>query len=150
MVETMRDAPGVGLAAPQIGVSLRLVVIEDSPDGFDEMDEEYVSERKRSSVPLTVLVNPTIEFIDDEKATFYEGCLSVSGFAALTERYFKVRVKALNEKGEPIELNWEGWPARILQHELDHLNGTLYIDRMDTRTFTTTALFEEDDEDDAS
>jgi len=137
MVETMRAAPGVGLAAPQVGQSLQIVVLEDPEDAIDEMDDDYVDERDRQGVQLTVLVNPTIEPIGDEMVSFHEGCLSVSGFAGLTPRHKRVRVRALDESGTAIELDWHGWPARILQHELDHLAGRLYIDRMDPRTFAT-------------
>jgi peptide deformylase len=148
MIETMRKAPGVGLAAPQIGVSLQLTVIEDREELLETLDEDYVDERKRSVVPLTVLINPTIEPVGDSRVSFYEGCLSVSGFAAMTERWEGVHVRALDRQGQPIELRWKGWPARILQHEIDHLHGNLYIDRMDTRTFTDTAnLHAADDED---
>jgi peptide deformylase len=138
MIETMHKAPGVGLAAPQIGISLQLAVIEDREEVLETLDDEYVEERKRTPVPLTVLINPTIEPVGDGKIMFYEGCLSVAGYAAMTERWEGVHVRALNRKGEPIELRWKGWPARILQHEIDHLHGNLYIDRMDTRTFTDT------------
>jgi peptide deformylase len=148
MFETMHEAPGVGLAAPQIGVSLQVIVIEDRPETIDSMDEDYVRERMRDVVPPMVLVNPSIELIGDDTVTFYEGCLSVAGFAAMTSRHAKVRVQALDHRGERIQLEWEGWPARILQHEIDHLKGTLYIDRMDTRTFTTTDYFHLADEDD--
>jgi peptide deformylase len=114
------------------------------------LDPELVDERERNAVPLTVLVNPTLETVGRKKIEFYEGCLSVSGWAAVTSRHHRVRVKALNEKGEPVELDWEGWPARILQHEIDHLGGVLYIDRMDTETFSTTAnLARFGDDDDA-
>jgi len=139
MIETMRKAPGVGLAAPQIGVSLQLTVIEDREEMLETLDDDYVEERNRSAVPLTVLINPTIEPVGDSRVTFYEGCLSVAGFAAMTERWEGVHVRALDRQGNPIELRWKGWPARILQHEIDHLNGYLYIDRMDTRTFADTA-----------
>ncbi len=143
MIETMRDAPGVGLAAPQIGVSLQVAVLEDRPETVEEMDSQDADQVERAEVPLTVLINPTLEPVDgesgeSEKVTFYEGCLSVSGWAAMTPRSYRVKVRALGRNGEPIELDWKGWPARILQHELDHLAGTLYIDRMDSRTFTTT------------
>jgi peptide deformylase len=138
MIETMRKAPGVGLAAPQIGESLQLTVIEDREELLETLDDEYIDQRKRTAVPLTVLINPTIEPVGSSTVSFYEGCLSVAGFAAMTERWEGVHVRALDRKGEPIELRWKGWPARILQHEIDHLNGTLYIDRMDTRTFTDT------------
>lgn len=138
MIETMRRAPGVGLAAPQVGVSLQLAVLEDREELLETLDDDYVAERQRSVVPLTVLINPTIEPVGASTISFLEGCLSVSGYAAITERYEGVHVRALDRQGESIELRWKGWPARILQHEIDHLNGTLYIDRMDTRTFTDT------------
>ena len=138
MVETMRLAPGIGLAAPQIGLPLQLVVLEDREETFDDLDEEYADERERSPLPLTILINPELYLVDDEMVTFYEGCLSVSGWAAETPRYRSVRVRSLNERGEDVDVQWSGWPARILQHEVDHLGGTLYIDRMDSLTFSTT------------
>lgn len=148
MIETMHGAPGVGLAAPQVGLPIQLVVLEDSPKNIDMLDEEDRKERMRDAVPLTVLINPTLEPVGDEKIVFYEGCLSVSGWAAETPRYRRVKVQALNEKGERIELDWEGWPARILQHEFDHLQGVLYVDHMDTRTFSTVQNLTADDDDD--
>jgi peptide deformylase len=147
MIETMRKAPGVGLAAPQIGVSLQLAVIEDREETLETLDDDYVAERKRSAVPLTVLINPTIEPVGDNRVTFYEGCLSIAGFAALVDRWEGVHVRALDRQGKPIELRWKGWPARILQHEIDHLNGNLYIDHMDTRTFSGTDLLSKHSDD---
>jgi peptide deformylase len=148
MFETMYDAPGVGLAAPQIGVGLQIVVIEDRPEILEEMDEEYVQERLREAVPPTVLVNPELQVIEQKKVAFHEGCLSVAGFSGLTPRHKRVRVRALNENGEKFQVEWEGWPARILQHEIDHLRGVLYIDHMDTRTFTDVTQYHGDGEDD--
>jgi peptide deformylase len=129
MRETMRDAPGVGLAAPQIGLPLRLAVIED----VAEMSEESRKTRERELVPFHVIINPEIE-LDGESIEFYEGCLSLDGFMALVARSRRVRVKALNEKAQPVSIEASGWYARILQHEIDHLNGTMYIDRMYPRT----------------
>ena len=150
MIETMRKAPGVGLAAPQIDVSLRIFVVEDRSEVVEALDDEVVSRSERHAVPLRVFVNPTLEVVDDEMVEFYEGCLSVAGFAAIVNRYRRVRVRALNERGEVFEVEWQGWPARILQHEFDHLDGELYIDRMDSRTFSTVRNlhYDEDDEDD--
>jgi peptide deformylase len=138
MVETMRDAPGVGLAAPQIGLSIQLVVLEDRPETLDDIDDEVLESRGRDVVPLTVLVNPTIKTYGKQDVEFYEGCLSVSGWAAVTPRYKRVKVHALDENAQKVAYDWNGWPARILQHEIDHLNSTLYIDHMDTTTFATT------------
>ena len=137
MVDTMRKAPGVGLAAPQIGVPWRVLVLEDREELMAALTPEEKAERERVPVPVRVIVNPTLEAIGDEKVTFFEGCLSVAGFAGLVERHREVEVRGLDEKGNEVTWRVKGWPARILQHEVDHLNGTLYIDRMLTRSFGT-------------
>jgi peptide deformylase len=119
MLETMRDAPGVGLAAPQIGELLQLVVIE-----YNEDDEDEDARPKRY-----VLVNPQFTWYSDEKVTDLEGCLSVPGFTGTVERSEAVSLKAQNRFGKPIKLNVDGWLARIFQHEIDHLVGVLYVDK---------------------
>lgn len=111
MVDTMRDAPGVGLAGPQIGVPLRVVVIE-----YEET--------------LYKLVNPEITWLSAERSTADEGCLSLPGYVGAVERADRVRVRAKNEQGKAISLNPAGWLARIFQHEIDHLDGILFSDRM--------------------
>ena len=118
MFETMRAAPGVGLAAPQIGESLRLVVVE-----YTEDEDENAKPKKY------VLVNPEITKRSDEMVTDIEGCLSLPGLAGMVERHEAVTVKAKNRFGKPLKINAEGWLARIFQHEIDHLDGVLYIDR---------------------
>jgi peptide deformylase len=133
----MRETPGVGLAAPQLGLGLQLAVIEDREEYHKEVSEALLQERERRPVPFHVLVNPAIEEIGDERAEFFEGCLSLSGFSALVPRARAVRVNCLDERGQHKVIEASGWYARILQHEIDHLNGTLYIDRMRTRSFTT-------------
>lgn len=137
MRETMREAPGVGLAAPQIGVGMQLAVIEDRADYLAHLSAADLAETQRSAVPFHVIVNPKLSFPDDARVQFFEGCLSVAGYQAIVDRALNVRVECLNERGEEITINAHGWYARILQHEIDHLNGTLYIDRMETRTLTT-------------
>jgi peptide deformylase len=137
MRETMREAPGVGLAAPQIGEPIQLAVIEDRADYINEIPGEKLAELQRSPVPFHVIVNPKLSFLDDSTAQFFEGCLSVDGYQAVVERALSVRVECLNERGEEMTIDAHGWYARILQHEIDHLNGTLYVDRMKTRTLTT-------------
>ena len=127
MRETMRDAPGVGLAAPQIGLSLRLAVIEDPGE---------MPERERKPVPFHVIVNPRLT-LGDEVVEHFEGCLSVEGFQALVPRARSVQVEALDHRGKAVKIAAGGWYARILQHEIDHLDGMLYIDRMKTRTFAS-------------
>lgn len=138
MVATMRAAPGVGLAAPQIGVPLQIIVLEDDDQRLPQISEEERDERERSAVPLTAIVNPELEIIDATLVTFFEGCLSVSGWTALVPRAREVKVTGFTPAGEPLSLQLRGWAARILQHEVDHLCGTLYIDRMFSRSFART------------
>jgi len=115
MIDTMYAAPGVGLAAPQVGLSLRLAVVDVSPE-----------EDRR---PPMVLINP--EFISKEgEVEDEEGCLSVKGHATNVTRYERVRVRAFDRDGRSYEIEGEGFLARALQHELDHLDGMLYIDRI--------------------
>lgn len=141
LIEAMRtcmhEAPGVGLAAPQLGLALQLAVIEDREDYHKEIPEALLLERERRPVPFHAIINPALEEIGEEKAEFFEGCLSLSGFTALVPRARAVRVTCLDEHGEPKVIEASGWYARILQHEIDHLHGTLYIDRMRTRSFTS-------------
>jgi peptide deformylase len=140
MRETMRDAPGVGLAAPQVGLPLRLAVIEDRAEYIQELDPAVVAARERTPVPFHVIINPQIT-PGEEAVSHFEGCLSVAGFTAAVPRARNVVVDCLNESGAPVRIEARGWYARILQHEIDHLNGTLYIDRMDTRSFATQANY---------
>lgn len=138
MKNTMRDAPGVGLAAPQVGVSLQLAVIEDLDKYINQLSPEDIKKCDRKPVDFHVIVNPTLTLLEsDEQPDFYEGCLSLTGYMASVPRAYKVKVEALNEKGEPVTIHAQGWYARILQHEIDHLNGMIYIDRMHARTLTT-------------
>jgi peptide deformylase len=138
MRETMRDAPGVGLAAPQIGEPLQLAVIEDRAEYLDGLPPEDLAARGRAPVPFHVIANPRLTITEPGPVVFYEGCLSVPGFVAEVPRGAAVRVEALDHRGEPVTIETGGWYARILQHEIDHLGGNLYIDRMDTRTFAST------------
>jgi peptide deformylase len=137
MRDTMRAAPGVGLAAPQIGESIQLAVIEDRAQYINDLSTDQLAKRQRSAIPFHVIINPRISVVDNSSAEFFEGCLSVEGFSAVVDRALHILVDCLNERGEQVKLKALGWYARILQHEIDHLNGTLYIDRMNTRTFTT-------------
>jgi peptide deformylase len=137
MIDTMRAAPGVGLAAPQIGVPWRVLVLEDREELMSSLSVQERAERERVVVPVRVFINPTLTPVGEERATFFEGCLSVAGFAGMVERFREVEVTGLDEKAQPQTWRVKGWPARILQHEVDHLGGTLYIDRMLTRTFGT-------------
>jgi peptide deformylase len=137
MRETVRDAPGVGLAAPQVGESLQLAVIEDKLEYHKTLTEKELRERERRVIPFHVLVNPVLELLTEPTETFFEGCLSLPGLTALVARAKEVRVHCLDHNGEPRIIHASGWYARILQHEIDHLNGTLYIDRMQPRSLST-------------
>ena len=135
MRDTMRDAPGVGLAAPQVGVDVRLAVIEDRAEYQAGISPGELAARERAPVDFHVLINPTLTVEDPTPVEFFEGCLSVTGFSALVRRARAVRVEAFDEVGKWRTLSARGWYARILQHEMDHLDGTLYIDRMEPRSF---------------
>jgi peptide deformylase len=136
MRETMRKAPGVGLAAPQIGLPLQLAVIEDRTEYLKDVAPERLAERERKPVPFLVLINPRIVEQSKDIAEFYEGCLSLAGFSALVSRSRDVTVEYTDEHAQPKRIEARGWFARILQHEIDHLRGRLYIDQMETRSFT--------------
>jgi peptide deformylase len=135
MITAMRQAPGVGLAAPQIGVGLQIIALEDTEERMARLTAEQRNERGRQPLPLTVILNPELRLIEGERAVFFEGCLSVAGYVALVERARAVEVTGLTPQGEPLRWQVSGWPARILQHEVDHVGGTLYVDRMLTRSF---------------
>ena len=141
MRDTMRAAPGVGLAAPQIGESLQLVVIEAPPGYQTKLSAEELSARERDVVPFHVLVNPKLTVRSDEVVAAYEGCLSFAGFSMIVERARKVRVEALDENGQRVVKVATGWYARILQHEVDHLRGIVCCDRMESRTLSTQPNF---------
>jgi peptide deformylase len=137
MRDTMRAAPGVGLAAPQIGESIQLVVIEDPRAFHTKLSADELAARERESVPFHVLVNPTLTVRTEEVVAAFEGCLSFSGFSMIVPRARKVRVEALDERGERVVKVATGWYARILQHEVDHLHGIVCCDRMESRTLST-------------
>ena len=121
MLETLRDAPGVGLAAPQIAVSQRLIVVEY---GENEEEDEAVVKK------LYVVANPEIIIpTTAEQIIGSEACLSVPGLAGEVERFTQITVKGQNRRGQALRLKLEGWTARIFQHEIDHLDGIMFIDR---------------------
>jgi peptide deformylase len=137
MRDTMRHAPGVGLAAPQVGVPLQLAVIEDREEYQAKLSPSQLSERERRPVPFHVIINPRIVSAEKTGLEFFEGCLSVAGYSAIVPRARAVTVEYLNEHAETKRVEAAGWYSRILQHEIDHLAGVLYVDRMHSCTFTT-------------
>jgi peptide deformylase len=139
MTEVMRKAPGVGLAAPQLGLALRLVILEDAEALMSRLTPADRATRGRAPFPLQVIANPVLTTVGTGRATFFEGCLSVPGYMALVERDLEVEVRGLDAEGDPIVWRASGWAARILQHEIDHTRGMLYLDRMIARTFSANA-----------
>jgi peptide deformylase len=121
MIETMRAAPGVGLAAPQVDVPIRVIVVEFREEQEEEDDE--------TPPKLYTLVNPEIVRAAAEEELGTEGCLSIPGIVGDVERPISVTVKGSNRRGQPVKIKASGWLARIFQHEVDHLNGILFVDR---------------------
>lgn len=138
MRETMHAAPGVGLAAPQIGIGLQLAVLEDSA----AVAEDVAVARDRRPLDFLVLVNPAYEAVGDERAFFYEGCLSVPGYQAAVDRPASVHLTASAVDGTPIDADYHGWQARIVQHETDHLAGALYLDLADLRSLSENGVYQ--------
>lgn len=135
LLDSMKHYGGIGIAAPQIGVDLQVALIE--LQGFNRYGEEI-------NLPLTTFINPEITFLTDDNQGFWEGCLSVPGLRGYVERPKKIKVSFLNEKGIEQEIIAEGFLATVLQHELDHLEGVLYIDRIkDPRMISYQEEFEE-------
>ena len=141
MKETMYAAPGVGLAAPQIGQGIQLAVIEDRPEYIKDWTPEQLAERERQPVPFHVIINPKITLLDEERVEYFEGCLSLENLMALTPRARRVRVECVDETGRAKLIEASGWYARVLQHEIDHLGGTMYVDHMYPRTLMTVENF---------
>ncbi len=122
MVETMRQAPGVGLAAPQVAQSLRLIVVEYAEESEDENAEPVAPK-------LYTVVNPEITRTSEETVMGTEGCLSIPAILGDVERYEAITVKGQNRRGQPVTIKAQGWLARIFQHEIDHLDGVVFVDR---------------------
>ena len=145
MIETMREANGVGLAAPQVDYSYRFAVIESLPD-VDEEGNEIEGSRE-----LFVAVNPEIVWKSRDMVDGIEGCLSIPGYVGEVARHESIRVRAQDRYGKKMRLRLNGWTARIFQHEIDHLDGVLFIDKLtDPENFWTDEEFQamqEDDED---
>lgn len=148
MRKTMLAAPGVGLAGPQIGLGLAIAVVEDhvrtvaseaaSPTDeaagdFDDADDP----RGISDFPFHMIINPSYEPLDDETASFYEGCLSFDGYQAVRKRWLNIRAHWFDEAGVEHAADLHKWPARIFQHETDHLSGEVYIDKAELRSLSS-------------
>jgi peptide deformylase len=124
MIETMREAPGVGLAAPQVGAALRVIVVE-----FSEKEDEDEDEDEDAKPPkLYIMVNPEITRFSDDKEVGTEGCLSIPGYVGNVNRPIEIVIRGYNRRGQPMKVKAKGWLARIFQHEIDHLEGVLFTD----------------------
>ena len=141
MVAAMHKAPGVGLAAPQVGVSKRIIVMEDRPEMTAGLPMDVLVEREREPQPLRILINPVMTMVGAETRDFFEGCLSITGYTAMVTRNREVAVSYLDEKGDAQEWRARGWPARVMQHEYDHLERVLYTDKMIRKSFMSTEEF---------
>ncbi|KFI99096.1 peptide deformylase [Bifidobacterium stellenboschense] len=137
MRTTMLEAPGVGLAGPQIGLGLALAVVEDHVRD-DEDDPREIAE-----FPFHAIINPKYTPVGEKTASFYEGCLSFEGYQAVRRRWLDIEAEWDDEDGAHHKERLHGWPARIFQHETDHLSGELYIDRAEIRSLTTTENLED-------
>ena len=123
MIDTMREAPGVGLAAPQVGIAERLIVVEYAEPPEDDDEEKEVKPK------LYIMANPEIVKTSEETELGVEGCLSIPGLVGEVERFSTIQVKGLNRRGQPMKVKAAGWLARIFQHEIDHVNGVVFPDR---------------------
>ena len=130
MRRVMHAAPGVGLAAPQLGIPLQIAVLEDRFDA----DPEISDIRERHPLPFFTVINPVYTPLGTETAEFFEGCLSFNGYQGVVPRYRFVSLKYTDASGASGEQNFQGWQARIVQHETDHLHGTVYVDKVLTRS----------------
>jgi peptide deformylase len=137
MRSVMHKAPGVGLAAPQLGIPLQVAVLEDQ----FEVDPDVAAARGREPLPFFAMLNPSYRPLGSSTAAFYEGCLSVNGLQAAVSRPASVRLDFTAPDGSRQEREFNGWQARIVQHETEHLHGILYLDRAELRSLTTNAEY---------
>ncbi|XP_028391680.1 peptide deformylase, mitochondrial-like [Dendronephthya gigantea] len=140
MIKTMRSHQAVGIAAPQIGVGLQVFAMEHTQGHMNRLKEmgftlEDLRQKQMDIVPLKVFINPELKITNSKMVAFREGCLSLEGFSGVVPRALEVEVRGLNENGEAVCWNASGWPARIVQHEIDHLRGNIYIDSMTYKSF---------------
>ena len=154
MIDTMRDAPGVGLAAPQVGISERLIVVEYAEEPAPSRSAQILriwAEREGGGEgpeevkpKLYVMINPEIVKTSEETVMGIEGCLSVPGLVGEVERFEEIQIKGLNRRGQPMKVKAKGWLARIFQHEIDHINGVVFTQRA-TKVWKPETQEEEED-----
>ena len=137
MRRVMHAAPGVGLAAPQLGVPVQIAVLEDR----FEADPEIADSRERHPLPFFTAINPVYTPAGAETADFFEGCLSFSGYQGVVPRFRSVSLRYTDPGGSALEQEFRGWQARIVQHETDHLHGTVYVDKVLTRSLCSNSEY---------
>ena len=137
MRRTMNRAPGVGLAAPQVGVPVQIAVLEDSA----KVSEEVAEARQRFPLEFFAAINPEYHPAGAKRRGFYEGCLSMPAFTGVVNRYLAVNAIYTDLTGREHHKEFTGWPARIVQHETDHLRGIVYVDKLETRSLSTIDTF---------
>ncbi|XP_066927143.1 peptide deformylase, mitochondrial-like [Clytia hemisphaerica] len=134
LVSMMRKSNGAGICAPQIGISLQIIAFEvtghDIKLAMDKYGSKGISKMQMTLCPLTVLVNPKMKILDSRTTILRESCLSIENYSALVPRHQEIKVEGLNPDGQHVDLHASGWTARIIQHEMDHLQGNLYVDTM--------------------
>ena len=138
MLKTMRERKAVGIAAPQIGASLRVIAVEFNGQHIQQNIKKFgangIKKMHMQLYPLQIVINPVMKIIDPTTIAFKEGCLSMEGYSAIVPRMKEVQISGLGRKGENLKFNVSGWIARIFQHEIDHLDGHLYFDSMQYKT----------------
>lgn len=137
MRATMHAAPGVGLAAPQLGIPLRIAVLEDR----HPVAEDAAAAREREPLGYFAAINPQYRAVGGRPAAFYEGCLSFAGYQGVVERPADIAANYATPAGDHVNREFHGWQARIFQHETDHLDGTVYIDKALTRSLVSNAEY---------
>nr|WP_269439176.1 peptide deformylase [Arthrobacter sp. zg-Y820] len=137
MRRVMHAAPGVGLAAPQLGIPLQIAVLEDRFDA----DPDITDVRDRHPLPFFTAINPRYTPVGAETAEFFEGCLSFNGYQGVVARARSVSLHFTDSDGAAVRRDFQGWQARIVQHETDHLHGTVYVDKVLTRSLCSNAEY---------
>ncbi|XP_059474853.1 peptide deformylase, mitochondrial-like [Neocloeon triangulifer] len=136
MKKSMAGYKAVGLAAPQVGIPLRIITFNFSEDMLQTIDKQMIKTKEMEVIPFKVFINPELKVADTKKVKFPEACESVKGYSADVPRFYSVTLTGFDESGKKVEWNAKGWSARIIQHEMDHLDGRLYTDIMVKETFT--------------
>ncbi|XP_073440256.1 conserved oligomeric Golgi complex subunit 8 isoform X2 [Dendrobates tinctorius] len=145
MVQVLKSCGCVGISAPQLGLPLRIMTLELREEMCQLVPPDVRTQREMEPFTLKIFINPTMRILDSRKLSFPEGCSSIHGFSAVVPRYHSVEISGLNEKGEATSWKAQGWAARVIQHEMDHLDGVLYVDKMDPRTFVNVNWMEVND-----